>query len=373
MTEGLSVVVPTYGRRDLVSALLESISADARSVEFDVEVILVDDSSADDAEAIRVAASAHGARVLDSPTDNVGGKRNYGVQQATHDLILFLDSDVVILPGTLQAHFHRLSSCGPDVAGCLGNVRFVGEAVFAWRVIEEMQLTLPFSYPEVADLVPWGPTANLGMRRQPFLAVGGFDTTLPRYGGEDVDLGLRLSDRGFLIITERQAVAEHAIETWSTWGQNLRRLWSFGLADYHLLVRHSSRSFLDFPTGPMVWLAQLMLAFLLLATGKIMMATAGFALLSSIIAYPLVYALVKRKPGAPLLMHVLGPLIFWTMDMAKAVEAVRNRRLDLIVRRLRFLDNLIEQDWQEIAASAWALSASAAMFLCALVIGRVVW
>lgn len=367
MTErGLSIVIPTFGRRDLIDALLTSIGRDALDVDFAVEILLIDDSPPAIATEIRAVAVAHGASLHASPTANVGGKRNYGVHLATHDLILFLDSDVTIAPGTLRAHFQRLSQGDADIAGCLGKVAFVGVRTYAWQVIEAMQLTLPFAYPDVADVVPWGPTANLSFRKRAFLAVGGFDTTLPKYGGEDVDLGLRLTDRGMRIVTAPEAVAEHAILTWSTWGQNLSRLWSFGQADYYLLVRHPGRSFLDFPTGPMLWLAQTLTAIGLAAGGWLSWTTAAAALTASVIAYPLVYALLKRRGDVDLRVHLPGPLIFWTMDLAKAIEALRHGHPGLVFRRLRFLDDLIAQDWHEVAASAWALSASGAAFLVIL-------
>ena len=372
MMSGLSIVIPTHGRYELIVALLESVCADARDAEFDIEVILVDDSPPAEADRIRRAAAEHGAWIL-SGVVHVGEKRNHGAEQAAHEIVLFLDSDVRIRPGTLRAHVDRLSQAPEDVAGCLGKVEFVGQETYAWQVIESMQLTLPFSYPDVAEKVPWGPTANLSLRRGPFLQVGGFDTSLPRYGGEDVDLGLRLSDQGFRIITAPDAIAEHAIKTWSTWRQNLRRLWSFGLADYHLLVRHPKRGFLDFPTGPMLWIAQFLILTVLVAVHMVTPLTALCALGASIAAYPFVYALLKQKGGGGtrFRVHLLGPLIFWTMDLAKAVGAVRQRRPDLVIRRLKFLDDLIAQDWNEIAASAWGLTASAIIFVFMLVVIRI--
>ncbi|MFZ4857836.1 MAG: glycosyltransferase family 2 protein [Desulfuromonadaceae bacterium] len=367
MSLGLSIVIPTYGRSDLVADLLESIADDAAGVTFAVEITLVDDSPAADAQLIGKVAAVHGARVL-TGVSHVGEKRNLGLQQSAHDLILFLDSDVRIRRGTLQAHFNRLNEASPETAGCLGKVEFVGDRTYAWRVIESMQLTLPFSYPDVADLVPWGPTANLSFRREPFLLVGGFDGTLPRYGGEDVDIGLRLSDSGFLIVTAPDAVAEHAIETWSTWGQNLRRLWSFGLADYHLLVRHPGRSFVDFPTGPMLWIGQLLVLVALFYGHRVSVTVGLCAFGASLVSYPAVYSLVKRQrvERSQFFVHLLGPIIFWTMDLAKAFEALRQGRPTMVLRRIKFLDDLIVQDWHEIAASAWGLTGSALSFLLVL-------
>lgn len=366
MATGLTIVVPAHRRVDMLVALLKSIAADAEKVGFPVEVIIVDDSPQPDAERIRKAAGDHGARVLDGVA-HVGAKRNQGAANAEHELILFLDSDVKICSGTLRAHVNRLSRAPADVVACLGKVKFVGEATYPWQVIEAMQLTLPFSYPDLAEQVPWGPTAHLSIRRGAFFEVGGFDTSLPRYGGEDVDLGLRLTGRGMRIVTAREAVAEHSIETWSTWRQNLRRLWSFGLADYHLLVRHPSRGFLDFPTGPMLWLGQTIALLVMIAFGRATYTVAACALGASVVAYPVIYASLKRQSGSRFVVHLPGPFIFWTMDLAKAMESIRHGRPGLILRRLKFLDDLIAQDWREIAASAWALTASAAAFLAVLV------
>ncbi len=364
----LSVVIPTYGRSHLVAALLVSIAADVASLDGETEVLVVDDSPPDEAVRIARAAAAYGATMLRSPTANVGGKRNFGVQQAKHAFVLFLDSDVEIQRGTLRAHYDRLADAPDDIAGCLGKVVFVGSQTLAWKVMEAMQLTLPFAYPDIVDRVPWGPTANLSVRRDAFLEIGGFDDESLRYGGEDVDLGLRWHAAGKHILTAPEAIAEHSIETWSTWRQNFSRLWSFGSADYYLLVRHPERIFVDIPTAPMLWLAELAVA-LAFAIGGDAFQLAGAAMVLSMLAYPLVYALVKRKKGSSVLVHFLGPIIFWTMDLAKTVKAVRNRRLDLIFKRLLFLDDLIAQDWREIAASMWGLTASVLTFASILLVG----
>jgi len=365
---GLSIVIPCRGRAGLLRRLLESILADAEGWEVDVEILLVDDTQGGEGRTIQEIASRHGARLL-TGVAHVGEKRNWGMREARYDLVLFLDSDVVIRPGTLQAHWDALRAPGdPRLAGCLGSVFFVGEPTFAWQVISEMQLTLPFTYPLVSDVVPWGPTANISFRRAAFLEVGGFDTTLPHFGGEDVDLGLRLTRAGYRIATSRKAVAEHAIETWNSWGQNLRRLFHYGQADFHLLIRHSDRSFLDFPSAPILWLLQLSFV---AGAGVTKGISAALWLLvafaSSVVAYHVVYAVAKKRTGSRFLVHLPGPFIFYWMDVAKVVEAIRHGRPDLIVRRIKFLDDLIAQDWPEIAASAWGVTAASLVFAVAVV------
>jgi len=371
MTKGLSVVIPTHGRHDLLATLLESISLDAKNAGFDVEVIIVDDSPKKEAEQILQIATNYHAKILNG-VSHVGEKRNRGAIEAAYELILFLDSDVKIMPGTLRAHMNRLSQEPENVAGCLGKVIFVGHPTYAWQVIESMQLPLPFSlYPDLVDYVTWGPTAHLSVRRKQFLQVGGFDITMPRYGGEDVDLGFRFDNQGLRIATVPDAVAEHAIETWGTWRQNLRRLWSFGKADYYLLMRHPERSFYDFPTGPLLWLAQLLLLITLTVTKSISIVTAFCALGSSVVAYHLVYALFKREGGSYLRVHLLGPIIFWIMDFAKAFESLKHGRPMFIFQRIKFHDDIIALDWREIAASAWGITASNILFLIVIFLTKV--
>jgi cellulose synthase/poly-beta-1,6-N-acetylglucosamine synthase-like glycosyltransferase len=370
MMGGLSVVIPTHGRHDLLATLLESISTDAENAGFNVEVIIVDDSSKKEAERILQTATSYNAKVLHG-VSHVGEKRNKGAINAAYDLILFLDSDVKIMPGTLRAHMNRLSNEPEDVAGCLGKVIFVGNPTYAWQVIESMQLPLPFSlYPDLVNYVTWGPTAHLSVRRKLFLQIGGFDTTMPRYGGEDVDLGFRLDNKGLRIATAPDAVAEHAIETWGTWRQNLHRLWNFGKADYYLLMRHPERSFYDFPTGPLLWIAQFVLLIILVATSSIS-PMVSCALGASVTAYHIVYALVKHEGGSCLRVHLLGPVIFWIMDFAKAFESVKHGKPMFIFQRIKFHDDIIALDWREIVASAWGITASNVIFLVVILLARI--
>ena len=360
---GLIIIIPTRGRISLLKELLSSIFQDATSTNFPVEVLLIDDSIESDQEQLKKIANEYGATVLLGES-HVGGKRNFGVMNAAYDIVLFLDSDITIHNGTLKAHYDKLhENSNPMVAGCLGQVNFVGRTTFAWEVISEMQLTLPFSYPKVADVVPWGPTANISFRKDIFLQFNGFDKTLPKYGGEDVDLGLRMTRLRYEIVTSRDASADHSTETWNSWKQNIRRVFLFGLADYHLLIRHKDKSFLDFPSEPILLSLQIFTCCILsIFSAKTNIPCFVIALFISGCTYHLVYALIKKRGESKLSVHLFGPLIFYIMDLAKSIEAVKNRKFSLVFRRIKFMDDLISQDWNEIAASAWGLTSSAIVF-----------
>lgn len=105
----LSVVIPTWNRARLVCEAIESALAQRPG---QVEVIVVDDGSTDN--TVDELARRFGSRInlLRMPRrSGIGAARNAGVLQARGELLAFLDSDDLWLPGKLDAElrvFERL-------------------------------------------------------------------------------------------------------------------------------------------------------------------------------------------------------------------------------------------------------------------------
>ena len=151
MSVGLSIVIPTHGRSDLVVALLQSIADDAKKTPFPVEVILVDDTPPPQKELIARTAKNYNAKIV-TGVRHVGEKRNRGLVEAQYDFVLFLDSDVSIKPGTLNAHYRALNDAPDDVAACLGND--IGGLYMPWlrAVCVQMDVVCATTHPEVKFL-----------------------------------------------------------------------------------------------------------------------------------------------------------------------------------------------------------------------------
>lgn len=117
----MSVIVPARDEEGAIGALLASVVPHLDPLVGD-EVIVVDDHSADATAAI---AAAHGARVVPAPVLAPGwaGKPNAaaaGAAVAAHDVLVFLDADVVLGPSTLtrlvaavEAHPEEIISVQP--------------------------------------------------------------------------------------------------------------------------------------------------------------------------------------------------------------------------------------------------------------------
>ena len=97
--EGVTVVVPARNEADNLGRLLPSLAASG------VEVVVVDDQSSDGTGDV---ARRHGARVVttEGPPDGWTGKAwacATGAEAAVGDVLVFLDADVVVEPGGLDA------------------------------------------------------------------------------------------------------------------------------------------------------------------------------------------------------------------------------------------------------------------------------
>lgn len=107
-----SVVIPVFKVQGYLHECLDSVLEQSFQ---DIEVIAVDDCSPDSCGAIIDEYAARDARVqaVHLPQNvGLGRARNAGLERATGDYVLFLDSDDSYTPGLLQALAARLDAVG---------------------------------------------------------------------------------------------------------------------------------------------------------------------------------------------------------------------------------------------------------------------
>jgi glycosyltransferase involved in cell wall biosynthesis len=187
MGVALSVVIPAYNRSGVISAAIRSVlQQQLPGADWSYEIIVVDDGSSDDLDG---ALQPFGPRVrLLRHEQNAGAAaaRNTGAQAAEGELVAFLDSDDIWLPGKIFRQFSAMQQHGWD-ASCTAFMLVEPDGR------EVVAPDLPTRALSVADLV-WGCTVSPGStllcRRSLFADVGLFDTALERL--EDWDWLLRL-------------------------------------------------------------------------------------------------------------------------------------------------------------------------------------
>ncbi len=115
----VSVIIPTYNRARYVTKAIDSVLAQTCP---DHEIIVVDDGSTDDTQAV-LQPYASRIRILTQKNSGPSAARNAGIQAARGRWIAFLDSDDEWLPGKLAAQLADLEK-RPDLIAHFTNVTF---------------------------------------------------------------------------------------------------------------------------------------------------------------------------------------------------------------------------------------------------------
>ncbi|WP_433040544.1 glycosyltransferase family 2 protein [Dactylosporangium sp. CS-033363] len=240
--KGLSVVIPVKGRVAEMRRLLESLGPAIEACDEPVEILVVDDSEPADARAHQEHCATFQAQYLRGPR-HVGAKRNDGVKAAAYDLILFIDSDCLATEQLLQRHVRTLRAADDTVGAVAGPTFVQGVDNAMFRIMSRSKLlNSAFEWPSQASRVGWATTCNLAVRRSAFEAVGGFaERPLTVVGGEDVDLGLRLTEAGHAIVCDREALVVHDKSSIESIGTVCRRLVTYGKSGQWLLDVHPRR------------------------------------------------------------------------------------------------------------------------------------
>lgn len=122
----ISVVIPTYNRKEKLLKCLESVLAQTYK---NIEVIVVDDGSQDGTEELFKNISDSRVKYFRYDT-NKGAcyARNYGAQRSLGDLLAFQDSDDIWHEDKLEKQYEFLVKSGADMCFC-GMNRVAGNGI----------------------------------------------------------------------------------------------------------------------------------------------------------------------------------------------------------------------------------------------------
>lgn len=219
----VSVVLPT---RDRAEHLRRSLPALRAALGPDDELFVVDSASVD-AEVADVAARF--GQVVRCELPGVDRARNAGWRRTRHDVILFVDDDVVVDEGWADA----MAACfaaHPEAAFVTGRI----DVPEGQEGVERPVAIKDDEHPAVLDAATTGVighSASLGVRRSVLDALGGFDEALGAGGrfrsAPEVDLFDRIFAAGLTGRYEPAARAWH--DQWRDTGGLVRLEWRYGL------------------------------------------------------------------------------------------------------------------------------------------------
>jgi glycosyltransferase involved in cell wall biosynthesis len=187
----VSVILPTYNRRDLIGRSIRSVLAQTYR---NFELLVVDDGSTDATDSVVKSFTDARVKYLRiAGNKGPGFARNLGIEASTGSLVAFQDSDDEWAPQKLESHVTAfeagLPSTGVVYSDMLrvherGDVRYHDSPkIVRGRLLNPLTHFYQVHYLGVQSSV---------IRRKCLDAVGGFNVRLPCF--EDLDLFIRLSD-----------------------------------------------------------------------------------------------------------------------------------------------------------------------------------
>ena len=188
MSISITAIIPTYNRPALLRRAIDSVLAQTRPAE---ELLVVDDGSTDDTEA--VIRTNYGDKVRYIRQENAGtaAARNRGAREARGQWLSFLDHDDEWLPRRLELHSGAIAA-DPETALIYSSFYVTAHNDAARRIMAPAPAPESL-YPGVR-LQNLLPTPAMSIRKDAYLAVGGFNESL-RGSCEDWDLLVRITRR----------------------------------------------------------------------------------------------------------------------------------------------------------------------------------
>jgi glycosyltransferase involved in cell wall biosynthesis len=248
-TPQISVVIPTHDRPEALKCVLGGLAT--QTFEYSFEVIVIQDGANSQTSQLLQAlrppfALTHSVQTNTGPSS----ARNRGVRLAKAPVILFLDDDIVPVPGLLTAHLK--SHLASERVGVIGSVQlhpsspflFLAEAT-DWSEAHVRRCSAPGYKVEPQDV----PGGNFSVRRVDLDRVGGWNEQMPG-GGEDRELAVRLVYSGVQLTFATGAVGQHYY--CKDWVSYLQDMYSAGPAGIRFYQSHPERLY-DIPAAK--WLS----------------------------------------------------------------------------------------------------------------------
>ncbi|UTH73169.1 glycosyltransferase [Chromobacterium sp. IIBBL 290-4] len=231
----ISVVIPTYNRSDLLRHTLSALSRQTLPKEA-FEVVVVDDGGSDDSQAV-VESFREQLDIKyfwqEDKGFRAGKARNIGTAIAEAPYIVYIDTGVLLARRALETHLtrHQEAEYPTVMVGYVYGFEVdpaLDSQMSQWLDPDDADATIAkletlgardvrqSQYDELGENITHWPapfdifwTCHVSAERNELLKAGLFDETFNTWGGEDVDLGVRLFQNNNLFMLDKAACSFH--------------------------------------------------------------------------------------------------------------------------------------------------------------------
>ena len=213
----VSVIIPTYEREEVLCQTLRQLLDQDRPPD---EILVVDQTPVHQPETatfLNQLRAEGRIRVLHQDTPSASLARNRGILEATGDILIFLDDDILIEKGFIGIHLENFHDS--EVAAVTGAIWSEnGVTLPPVRELPAKAKREPLGWMEMPPSLTFRTekilllSGNCSVRRSVARQVGGFDENYGRYDYHaDYDFGWRIHQAGEKIMHEPRAGIHHLI------------------------------------------------------------------------------------------------------------------------------------------------------------------
>jgi GT2 family glycosyltransferase len=205
----LSVIIPTYQRRDSVERALRALARQTLAVERYEVIVSIDGSEDGTRELLETCPVPYRLKHVWQPRRGRAAARNTGTRLAQGDILVFFDDDMEPAPECLEHHWHahpngsRLGAIGAAPVRCESGDPPVAAYIAAKFDEHLSNLARPNHRLVLRDFY----SGHFSVRREVLFEVGLFDEAFRVYGNEDLELSVRLAAAGAKLVYLPEALA----------------------------------------------------------------------------------------------------------------------------------------------------------------------
>lgn len=200
-----SIIIPLYNKERDVANTLKSLSEQTYQ---EFEVIIVDDGSTDKSLEVARSHATERHRIFTKENEGVAPTRNFGVQQAESDYVVFLDADDYWYPFHLEDLKDLIDTHPQETWFATAYEKRFNDQLVSPMITPILEKGTQwkgrvnnFFENSWVDCLAW--TSAVCFKKSFFQELNGFDTTITMGAGEDTDLWLRAALKSPLIFSNR--------------------------------------------------------------------------------------------------------------------------------------------------------------------------
>ena len=199
----ISIIIPVYNSSLTLKECLEAIF---NSNFKNFEVIVISDNSTDNSVGI---AKQYQCKIIElSENKGPAFARNEGAKISEGDILLFVDSDVIIKKDALNYLSEKFLQNEIDAIQGI----YSHEPTYKSIITQyQMSYNCYYIWPENKKYASTLSTCCLAIRKKIFLNLKGFNVNFKRPSAEDEEFGYFLIDKGYKILILRELNVEHRV------------------------------------------------------------------------------------------------------------------------------------------------------------------